>query len=261
MIEVGETWHGVVVVRINRPGRRNAIDLPGFRALAAAWRRLDADPDVRALIVTGAGGHFSSGADLAAFPAQLQAEVDAGKGADAWADVNLGILREARLSVPIIAAIEGICFGGGLELVGGTDIRIAGRGARFALPEVRNGVVASGGSLARLARQISYAAAMHLVLTGAEHTAEEMHRVGYLNDVVDDGTTLDAATELAHRIACNAPAAVRASKRVVRGSLDVDLPGAFELESQVAREILSGPEYLEGVRAFLEKRRAPWLVD
>lgn len=261
MIEVGEARSGVVVVTIDRPSRRNAIDLPGFRALAAAWRRLEDDPGVRAVILTGAGGHFSSGADLASFPGQLQAEVEAGRGADAWADIKLGILREARLGVPIIAAVEGICFGGGLELVGGTDIRVAGRSARFALPEVRNGVVASGGSLARLARQIPYAAAMQLVLTGAEHTAEDLHRVGYLNAVVDDGSALDVATGIAQRIARNAPAAVRASKRVVRGSLDVDQAAAFELESAVAREILAGPEYAEGVRAFLEKRPAPWLLD
>jgi enoyl-CoA hydratase len=261
VIKVSEARSGVVVVTIDRVARRNAIDLAGFRALAAAWRRLENDPQVRAVIVTGASGHFSSGADLAAFPAQLQMEVDAGNGADAWADINLGILRDARLRVPLIAAVEGICFGGGLELVGGTDIRIAGRSARFALPEVRNGVVPSGGSLARLTRQIPYAAAMQLVLTGAEHTAAEMHRIGYLNQVVDDGTALDAAVAVAQRIARNAPTAVRASKRVVRDSLDVDLNGAYELESQIAREVLAGPEYAAGVRAFLDKRPAPWLLD
>jgi enoyl-CoA hydratase len=271
MIEVDGPKRGVATVTIANPGRRNALDLAMFRALAATWRRLEADDTVRVIVVTGADDCFSSGADLSSISTDMSAAIaeeadergadDRSPGRRAWSDVNDAVLRGVRMSTPVIAAVEGICYGAGMELVGATDLRIAGRSARFALPEVRYGLVAGGGTLARLARQIPYAAAMRLLLTGQPATADDLHRLGYLNEVVADGTTLAAAHELAAVIADNSPAAVRAVKLVVQGSLTDDLAAAFELEEQATREVLAGPDAAEGARAFLAKRAPAWRLD
>jgi enoyl-CoA hydratase len=269
MIEVSEPVRGVATITIANPARRNALDLAMFRALAAAWRRLDADDAVRVIVVTGADACFSSGADLSRISADMsEAIADDGQDDDgrspgrrAWSDVNDAVLRGVRMSTPVISAIEGICYGAGMELVGATDLRIAGRSARFALPEVRHGLVAGGGTLARLTRQIPYAAAMRLLLTGQPASADELQRLGYLNEVVADGTALATAHALAAVIADNSPAAVRGVKRVVQGSLIDDLAAAFEQEEHVTREVLAGPDAAEGARAFREKRSPAWRLD
>lgn len=262
MIDVAGPRRGVATVTLERVERRNALDLDGFRRLAAAWRALDVDPEVRVVVVTGTGGDFCSGADLAVISAEMSDAMRAGtSGRELWADLNDAVLRDARLAPPVIAAVEGTCFGAGMELVGATDIRVAAAGARFALPEVQHGVIASGGSLARLARQVSYAAAMQIVLTGTAMDATTMHRLGFVNEVVADGDALNAALEIARQIADNAPAAVRASKQVVRDSLDVGLPEALAREGVAARQILGGAEASEGTRAFIEKRPPAWRLD
>lgn len=272
MIKVGAPERGVAVVSLETPGRRNALDLAAFRALAGSWRRLDADPDVRVIVVTGAGGDFSSGADLASMSGDMSAAIasdrpageggrDRSAGSLAWQDVTDAVLRNVKLATPVIAAVEGVCYGAGMELVGATDLRIAAASARFALPEVRYGLVASGGSLARLARQIPYAAAMRLLLTGQPAGAEQLLRVGFLNEVVPDGTALKVALELAAVIADNSPSAVRAVKQVVQGSLTDDLAAGYELEDRLGREVLAGPDAAEGTRAFVQKRAPSWRLS
>jgi enoyl-CoA hydratase len=269
MIEVSEVERGVATITIANPGRKNALDLAMFRALAAAWRRLEADDGVRVIVVTGADGCFCAGADLSSISTDMSAELGRGRrepgaqsaGRRAWQDVNDAVLRAGRMSTPVIAAVEGICYGAGMELVGATDLRVAGQSARFALPEVRHGLVAGGGTLARLARQIPYAAAMRLLLTGQPATAEELRSLGFLNEVVPDGSALAAARELAAVIADNSPAAVRAVKQVVQGSFIDDLTAAFELEEKLTREVLAGPDAAEGTRAFLAKRAPAWRLD
>lgn len=259
MIEIDTPSRGVVVVTMHRPDSRNAFDLDAFRALARQWRALDADPSCRAVVVTGGGVDFSSGADLRSLGPQLNAAAAAGEPArDLWAEINLAVLRDAGLTVPTISAVRGICFGAGMELVGGTDIRIAAADARFALPEVRRGVIASGGSVARLPRQIPYAMAMDVLLTGREVTAVELLAAGFLTQVVDDQAVLPTAIARARAIADNSPAAVRAVKSAVNVGLRGDLAAAFDIEARVAREVLAGPEAAEGVRAFTERRRPEW---
>ena len=260
MIDVCGPDRGVAVVELRNPGRRNALDLASFRDLAAAWRWLEADEAVRVVVVTGADGDFSSGADLAGISRDMSAAIegDSGGGGRAWHDVTDAVLRNVRMTTPVIAAVEGVCYGAGMELVGATDLRVAGASARFALPEVRYGMVASGGSLARLSRQIPYAAAMRLLLTGQAVGAEYLCRIGYVNEVVPDGSARTAALELAAVIADNSPAAVRAVKRVVQGSFTDDLAASYELEDRVGREILAGPDATEGTRAFVEKRPPAW---
>lgn len=259
MIEVTGPDGGVATLTIARPRQRNSLQLADFRRLAAGWRELDAAADVRVVVVTGAGTDFCSGADLTSIARDMSTAMNGGAaGREVWQDVNDGVLRDLRMATPVVAAIEGICYGAGLELAGATDVRIAGQSARFALPEVRHGFIASGGSLARLPRQIPYAAAMRLVLTGQPAGAQYMFQAGFVSEVVPDGTALQAATEVARVIAGNSPAAVRAAKRVVQDAFLDSLVDAFALEAAAGREVLAGPDAAEGARAFAERRTPSW---
>jgi enoyl-CoA hydratase len=250
---------GVLMISIDGHRRRNALDLDALRALATAWRTLEASDDTRVAVVTGNGTDFSSGADLTSIGPDIAAAARGGDpGASIWRDVHGAVLRNVTLAKPVVSAVEGICFGAGMELVGATDIRIAGASARFALPEVRHGVIASGGSLARLARQIPYGPAMQILLTGTEVGAVRMAELGFVNEVVADGQAADRALAVARAIADNAPAAVRATKRAVTSGLATDLEGAYAIEDRISREILRGPEAAEGSRAFAQKRPPSW---
>jgi enoyl-CoA hydratase len=250
---------GVLMIAIDGQRRHNALDLAAFRALAAAWKALEASDEARVGVVTGNGTDFCSGADLSSIGRDIAGAARAGdSGASIWRDIHDAVLRNAALTKPVVSAVEGVCFGAGMELVGATDIRIASESARFALPEVRHGVIASGGSLARLARQIGYAPAMQILLTGAEVSAARMAELGFVNEVVADGQARERALAIAATVACNAPSAVRATKRAVTSGLATDLEGAYAIEDQISREILRGPEAAEGSRAFAEKRPPSW---
>jgi enoyl-CoA hydratase len=250
---------GVLMISIEGTGRRNALDLEAFQALAAAWRELERSDDARVGMVTGNGTDFSSGADLLSLGSAIARAVRDGRpAASVWDDIHRAVLRDTALTKPVVSAIEGVCFGAGMELVGATDIRIAGESARFALPEVRHGVIAGGGSLARLPRQIPYAPAMQILLTGAEVSAARMAELAFVNEVVADGQAQERALAVAQAIAVNAPMAVRATKRAVTSGLGTDLAAAYAIESQISRQILAGPEAAEGSRAFAEKRPPSW---
>lgn len=237
MIDLSSPRPHIALIRINRPERRNAFNLAGFRALADAWRTVADSNDVRVVVVTGERD-FSSGADLRDFPADIAAAVRGGEEPKrVWADVHHAVLRDVVMPVPVVAAVEGLCLGGGMELVGATDIRIAGASASFALPEVRHGFVPSGGSIARLPRQIGYAAAMQVLLTGARFGAEQMRAYGFVSEVVPDGTALARALELAEQIAQNAPASVAAVKRAVGEGMRGTLADAYAIEARVDAEV------------------------
>ena len=262
MIGTTKPAAGVLMIAIEGQRKRNALDLEAFRALAAAWRALEDSADARVGVVTGNGTDFCSGADLSGIAAEI---TDAARGGDQaagiWRDIHGAVLRNVALTKPVVAAVEGICFGAGMELAGATDIRIAGESARFALPEVRHGVIASGGSLARLARQIPYAPAMQILLTGAEVSAARMAELGFVNEVVADGQARDRALAVAGAIADNAPAAVRATKRAVTSGMATDLQAAYAIEDEISREVLLGPEAAEGARAFAAKRPPSWRLS
>ncbi|WP_162292883.1 enoyl-CoA hydratase/isomerase family protein [Actinophytocola xinjiangensis] len=222
---------GVDLVRLSRPARRNALDLAGFRALAQAWREIESG-DTRVAVITGTRD-FSSGADLATLDADVRAT-----GRQAWVDIEQALLRDVVLTTPVVSAVEGLCFGAGMELVGATDIRIAGGDAVFALPEVRHGFIPSGGSVARLPRQLGPAAAMQILLTGARFGADRLFHWGFLSEVVGPGEALDRALELAGTIAGHPVAAVAAIKRAVAEGLAGTLDEAYAAESRIGREIL-----------------------
>lgn len=240
MIELSSPRPHVALIRLNRPERRNALDLAGFRALADAWRTIATSNDIRAAVVTGERD-FSSGADLRSFPDDITTAVRSGEDPErVWADVHHAVLRDVVLPVPVIAAVEGLCLGAGMELVGATEIRIAAASASFALPEVRHGFIASGGSVARLPRQISYAAAMQVLLTGARFGADQMRAWGFVSEVVPDGTSLGRALEMAQQIAENVPAAVAAVKRAVGEGMRGTLADAYAVEARVDAEVHAG---------------------
>jgi enoyl-CoA hydratase len=245
----------VVTLTLNRPEARNAFGAEMLVRLADAWDLVDGDDDVRAVILTGSGGHFCAGADLKAMAG--------GFGADEWtarlaADRELhwkALLRSHRLRKPLIAAVEGTAVAGGTEILQTTDVRIAGESARFGLTEGRWGLFPLGGSTVRLRRQIPYTAAMDLLLTGRTVLAPEAQRLGLIGRVVPDGQALAEARRVAAQIAENGPLAVQAMKRSVQETEGLPEREALARELEIGWPILATDDAREGPRAFLEKRK------
>jgi len=240
---------GVLVVTINRPEAKNAVNRAVALGIAAAMDRLDASPALRVGILTGAGNSFCSGMDLKAF---LGGEVPMLEGR------GFGGLVEAPPQKPLIAAIEGYALAGGFELSLACDLSVAADNARFGLPEARRGLVAAAGGLMRLPRLAPYRIAMELALTGEMISAARAYELGLLNRVVAPGQALSVAMELARAIAANGPLAVTASKQVVRDS------GEWSNEQMWARQhAITAPVFLsedarEGASAFAQKRAPVW---
>ncbi|HEX7672020.1 MAG TPA: crotonase/enoyl-CoA hydratase family protein, partial [Polyangiaceae bacterium] len=205
----------VVIVTLNRPETRNAMDLESFARMADAWQLIDSDPEVRVAILTGAGGHFSSGSDLK-FMAGGQAAPQWTKRFEDDPELHWkSLLRSYRLKKPLIAAVEGTCIAGGTEILQATDIRIAGATAKFGVSEARWGLFPLGGSTVRLRRQIPYCRAMDILLTGRHVTAEEALEIGLIGRIVPAGEALTEAKRVAALVAENGPLAVQAIKRSV----------------------------------------------
>ncbi len=197
---------GVAVLTINRPEARNAINGAVARSLAAQADEMDARKDVSVIILTGAGGYFSSGMDLKGFLTGDLPNVP-GRG--------FGGLVERPPVKPVIAAVEGYALAGGFELVLSCDLIVASEEARFGLPEVSRGLVAAAGGLLRLPRRIPYHLAMEIALTGEHFSAPMLREAGLISSLVPAGGALEAARALAVRVAKNAPLALAATKRVV----------------------------------------------
>jgi enoyl-CoA hydratase len=250
-----QTEGHVATVTLNRPEARNAFGAQMLVQLADAWVAVDADPQVRVVILTGAGGHFCAGSDLKAMAGGW---VD-----DAWSarfkeDPDLhwkALLRHTRLKKPLIAAVEGTAVAGGTEILQGTDIRVAGAGAKLGVAEARWGLFPLGGSTVRLRRQIPYTLAMDLLLTGRHITADEALRIGLIGRVVPDGQALAEARKIADQIAANGPLAVQAIKRSVIETEGLPEKEALARELEIGWPILSTEDAKEGPRAFMEKRK------
>lgn len=249
----------VVTVTLNRPHKRNAFDPEMLCRLADTWDEVDADPDVRAVILTGAGGNFSAGADLD----RLVGALLAGKPPrdefeerirDDYSVIFKGFLKEHRLTKPIVAAIEGYCYAGGMEILQALDLRVAAEGARLAVSEVQRSLFPMGGSTVRLPRQVPWTVAMELLLTGEPISARRAYEVGLVGHVVPDGTALDRARELAERLARNGPLAVRAIKAAAWETIALPEAEAFARETELGLQVMSSSDAREGPRAFLEKR-------
>jgi len=246
----------VLVVTLDRPSA-NAIDVPTSRALYDAFSRLESDPALRVGVVTGAGERFfSAGWDLKAAAAGEAVDADHGPGGFA------GLTELFGRTKPVIAAVNGLAMGGGLELALAADLVVIADHAELALPEVRVGVVADSGGLLRLPRRIPEAVARELLLTGRRMTAEEAARWGLANRVVPGPELAGAALALAAEIVAGAPLAVAAIQEVLARTAGLDLPRAFSLmrsgELPAYAAMLGSDDAVEGPRAFAEKRPPVW---
>lgn len=242
-----ETRGRVAIVTFNRPEAHNAWTremIEGFESAMAGFRD---DDDLWVAIVTGAGEEsFCAGADLGeVIPKAVEDGIQTVIG-----DPSKRFLSE--ISKPIIAAVNGHCVAGGLELMLGTDLRLAVPHARFGLGEVRWGVVPAGGSHIRLPRQVPWAVAMEILLTGRPIPAERAQGVGLINQIVPAGELMSRAMDLAELLCTNGPIAVRTAKEIAVRSLELE--PKFRLELDLAKRVLETEDAREGPRAFMEKR-------
>lgn len=236
----------VLIIRMNRPSKRNAIDAEMTAGLDAAMDLLDDDPDLWAGILAGTDDVFSAGTDLAAGPG-----VPTPRGGE------YGVARRRR-STPLVAAVEGMALGGGFELVLACDLVVAARTSRFGLPEVRLGLVANCGGLFRGPRLLPVNVARELLLTGDPISAERAWSLGLVNVLTDAGGAVAGALDLAHRICANAPTAIRASMRALDAVLGADDEAGWA-ETEASWEAATGAgDSIEGVQAFLGRRAPRW---
>lgn len=244
----------VATLTLNRPEAKNALSSEMLVRMADAWVEVDENPDIRVLIVTGAGGDFCAGADLKAMAA--------GYGEDEWTvrfqqDPDLhwkALLRHFKPMKPIVAAVEGYCVAGGTEILQAMDIRVAGESATFGVAEVRRAIFPLGGSTVRLSRQIPYTVAADMLLTGRMVSAQEAKDVGLIGHVVPDGQALDKARELADMIAANGPLAVQAVLRSLRETREMTEEAGLARELELGMPVYATADAQEGPRAFAEKR-------
>ena len=249
---------GIAYITLNRPEARNALDPETLEALGKTWMDFRDDPSVRVAIITGVGNSFCAGADLAKLIPRITSSPEgfSGLAKGEMADIfQSALLRDIDIWKPIVAAVNGYCIAGGLEMLLGTDIRIASEQAFFAIQEPRWGLFPAGGSTVRLPRQIPYCRAMEILLTGDKIDAEEALKMGLVNYVVPPEEVMPRAEAIARRIADNGPLAVSAIKRSVVECLSLPLPEAFELEVEHASPVFASEDAIEGPMAFMQKRK------
>jgi enoyl-CoA hydratase len=246
---VVERRGAVQVITINRPQARNALDAAVARGVADAVDELDASDELRAGVLTGAGGFFSAGMDLKAF---LRGETPAIEGRG-LCGITITPPRK-----PMIAAVEGGALAGGFELVLACDLVVAGRTARFGVPEVARSLVAAGGAALLLPQRVPRAVALELLLTGEPIDAERAAAVGLVNRVVDEGGALEAAVDLALAIAANGPLAVAATKAIVQSAPSWSPDEAWARQDEIVQPVFSSEDAVEGSTAFAERRAPVW---
>ncbi len=244
-------------ITLNRPEALNALNTPLREQLLDALRDFDNDDETWVAIITGAGSRaFSAGADLKEMSRRKEAE-HAGERRDAfWGPQPVSLNRGLKIWKPIIAAINGYCLAGGLELALACDIRVAAEHAEFALKEVQRGIIPGGGGTQRLPRAIPLNIALELMLTGDHISAAEAYRLGLVNHVVPADQVMAKAEEVARRICANAPLSVRAIKEAAYRGLDTTLDEGLRIESFLAHAVGHTDDSREGPRAFAEKRPA-----
>jgi enoyl-CoA hydratase len=239
----------VLVITINRPDQRNAVNAAVAAGIAHALDELDGDDGLAVGIITGAGKGFCAGMDLKAFVT----------GERPWFEDRgfAGITQRSAVK-PLIAAIEGFAVAGGLEVALACDLIVAANGARLGVPEVKRSLVAAGGGLLRLPRVLPRNVAMELALTGDPIAAERAYELGMVNRLAEPGQALDTALELAAQIAVNAPLGLVGSKRILNESLDWPDSEFFERQQAISGPIFDSEDAKEGATAFAEKRAPEW---
>ncbi len=255
----------LLTITIDRPERKNAMDLHHFRDLAGAWQRFREDDDLWVAIITGVDGCFMAGADLRDYVPQiteLSTKISSGEVTEIdgcqLSDGTDAVLRNAKLYKPIIAAIDGPCVAGGMEMLGGIDIRIATPRATFGVMEPKRGLFAGGGTTARLPRQLPYAAAMEFLLTAEAFPAARALELGLLNQVVGPDDLQATARHWADRILANGPLATRATKESVVRGMSGTLREAYKIEQELSGIVFSSEDAKEGPKAFAETRPPIW---
>jgi len=249
---VRERHDKVEIVRLNREAARNAIDGRTARALQAIFDELTEDPGVLAVVLTGTGDRaFCAGMDLKAFASGEVDDILSAKGGFAG-------IAARRFPKPLIAAVNGAALAGGFEIVLACDLVVAADHAVFGIPEVKRGLAAAGGGLIRLAKRIPQAIALELALTGDSIDAERALDCGLVNRVVPAERLMEEALSIARTICANAPLAVRASKELMKRSLDLTEARAWDLNAVLATPIFASADAFEGAVAFAEKRPPVW---
>lgn len=247
-IILSKPFPGVALVSLNRPDFRNALNLSLRRQLAAQFKELGENADVRCIVITGGDKVFAAGADLKEIVDSSAIEMHLRQVQKLWAAIS-------SCPKPVIAAVNGYALGGGCELAMHADIIVAGRGATFGQPEIKVGIMPGAGGTQRLTRAIGKFQAMKLLLTGLPISGEDAFAMGLASEVVDDDKVQERALELARVIADMPPLAAAQIKEVLLAGQDASLDAALMLERKAFHLLFASEDQKEGMRAFFEKRK------
>ena len=239
----------VLVITLNRPKVRNAVNAALADGVGSALDELDSDDELRLGIVTGAGGFFCAGMDLGAF-VKGESPYYEGRG-------FAGIAERAS-EKPLIAAIEGFAVAGGLEIALSCDLLVAARGAKMGIPEAKRSLVAAAGALLRLPKRMPYHAVMELALSGESWPAERFHELGVVNRLAEPGAALDEALAMGAALSANGPLALIASKKVLQEQFDWSAGEMWQKQAEIVGPVMTSEDAKEGATAFKEKRDPVW---
>jgi enoyl-CoA hydratase len=246
---VTERRENVLLVTIDRPEVRNAVNAAVAAGIAGALDELDREDSLSVGVLTGAGGFFCAGMDLGAF---VQGE------SPYFGDRGFAGIARCASRKPLIAAIEGFAVAGGMEVALACDLIVAARGAKLGIPEAKRSLVAAGGALLRLPRRMPYHMVMELALTGDPVPAERFHELGVVNRLAEPGAAVDVALELATALAKNGPLALIASKRILQEQFDWSSAEMWQRQGEISGPVFVSEDAKEGAAAFKEKRAAVW---
>jgi enoyl-CoA hydratase len=239
----------VLLITLNRPQVRNAVNAALAAGLAGALEELDGEDSLSVGVLTGAGGFFCAGMDLGAFV----------KGESPWfGDRGFAGIAQRSARKPLIAAIEGFAVAGGMEIALACDLIVAAKGAKMGIPEAKRSIVAAGGALLRLPRRMPYHLVMELALTGDPFPADRFHELGVVNRLVEPGSAVDAALELAAQLTKNGPLALSASKQILQEQFDWSTADMWEKQGAITAPVFASEDSKEGANAFKEKRDPVW---
>jgi enoyl-CoA hydratase len=239
----------VLLITLNRPQVRNAVNAALAEGVGNALEELDGDDELAVGVITGAGGFFCAGMDLGAFV----------KGESPWyGDRGFAGIAQRSAEKPLIAAIEGFAVAGGMEIALACDLIVAAEGAKLGIPEVKRSLVAAGGALLRLPRRMPYHVVMELALTGDPFPAERFHELGLVNRLTPPGGAVDAALELAATLARNGPLGLRAAKKILQEQWDWSTGEMWAKQGEIAGPVMASEDAKEGASAFKEKREPVW---
>ncbi len=246
---LSERRGNVLLITINRPDVRNAVNGAVAAGVAGALEELDGDESLSVGVLTGAGGYFSAGMDLGAFV----------KGESPWfGDRGFAGIAQRAARKPLIAAIEGFALAGGMEVALACDLIVAAKGARMGIPEASRSLIAAGGALLRLPRRMPYHVVMELALTGDPMPADRFYEFGVVNRLAEPGSAVDVALELAARLAKNGPLALIGSKQILQEQFDWRSAEMWEKQGEISGPVFASEDAKEGASAFKEKREPVW---